>query len=190
MKFVRPSPTIMSGAKISGIDFLTAEALFKSAPWLVKAIHDVLDLFGRVRRGDLAISPIVLMVIAHVLAMVNNNLKVLDSVVRLVAVDVVNDLRPFQTPTKMLLHNVTVLQNSLAIDVDTDVAVVCETGLTLFQVPPVWGNVVVAMSSHSAAMSPAHLPVPRFQDVGTTFNSTNFSGSHATHHTVKGKVCQ
>ena len=116
------------------------------------------------------------MMFTNMLTITGTNFKVLNSIVELVSILVVNSLAIGERSTKVLLHYVSVLENTLTANVDSIIAESCDTRLSLLQVDR--GQFIRPTSVETTSVRLAHLPVVPLENVRAVLNPANLSCCH------------
>lgn len=120
-------------------------------------------------------------VVADMIGVGFKKFKIFYSVVRWVSVNVVYNFFLFEFSTDMLLHNVSMMKNPLAVYINSHIATLKRTGQALFQNCIVWRDVmIVSVLVKSGPVFRAHLSVGCPKYVITAIDSADFSFCHAS----------
>ncbi len=109
----------------------------------------------------------------HMLGIRRTQLQVHNAIVCGIAIYVVYALLACQFSSEMLFHDKAVLKDSLAIHADSYAACRGQTGLPLFALCPIGGNVVIrAMPKKTSTVLSANSSVGFIENSGTAFDGT------------------
>lgn len=121
-KFVLVGPLVVFRAQVFSFVFPAAETTAKSKSRKTCPLYDFLNIPSRVWWIRFTLSPRISMMSPHVSSVIIHQLQVLNTVICFVMVPVMDSLIFGKRTSKMLLHYVTVLKNSLAFNVNSDVS--------------------------------------------------------------------
>lgn len=112
--------------------------------------------FSIVITGDSILRPInkwfFQMMSQYMFGLAIHKFKILQTVIGSHMVFMVDFLTRQKLSTKMLFHNMSMLQDSLATDPNPVISIISKLWLTSFKQSPLGRNIVVSMSLHSASM--------------------------------------
>ncbi len=196
-KFMFICPLIMSATQIPSFNFSTAKAFIKCLWLCIYIINYLMNYLWGNFSSRLSLFPSIIMIFFHVVAIILHEFKIFYSVIRFVTIDMMNTLVSCELATKRLFHNIPMLKDSFAINVDSDVPIFSKARLPLFEIWPIWRNIVITMSKFSRPVHLANSTLCLFEDIHTAFYSAFLSFYHSNtplnnfhHYNVMGKDCQ
>lgn len=177
-------PTIMSGTEVFGVNWQATETFRILALRIGYSSKDFSYQLRRIWR-NLSIRTPSTVVLSKVLTIIGAKLKILYSIIILLAINMVYSFVFSKFSTNTLLHYISMLQDSLTIDIDSHITKWRKTRLTFLQVSPIRRYIEAFMSSPSR---PVFLTDPSLlRDIFTGSDSTCF---HTEYHTVLVKEMQ
>lgn len=133
------------------------------------------------------------MVFLHVFGIVIHQLKIFYPIICLIAVDVVDALARLELSSKVLLHDVSMLKDSLTVYIDTKIAIFCQTWFTFLESSPVGFGVESSMPKLSTSVHLTNKPLSFLEDIFAAFNlaySLFRYSSHKGNYNTMGYISQ
>lgn len=121
---------------------------------------------------------VISVVFCKMLRIANHQFKVFNSIVCFVSVYVMNVFCFCKGSSKVLFHQISMLLNSVSINIDPKVSVFGEARFTFFVHSPVRRNIIIPMSRKTTSMFSTNLTLNRVKNFVTTIYSTYISFSH------------
>ena len=177
-KIMLVGPSIMFLAKIFGLKFSPTKASIMAPSRFADSLHDCTDFFGSIHGGFCSDFPNMVVMCFHVFGMVIEKFKVFYSVVGCNPIFVMNSLISAKFSTEMLLHYISVMENSLPIYIYTEVTQLGKTWQSLLETSPIRRNLISTVPKEPATVHPANLSICPFKNVGATINSAKFTSCH------------
>ena len=177
-EFMLPNPLVMFRTKISRHKLVATETI---SIWVRNSFQTFKYILHNISRISVFSSvPPNGMPIFYMLGVILKKLKVFESIICPIKIDMMHCFFGVKFSTKMLLHDMSMLKNTLTFDPYSIITIVSKLGLSLFKQSPFRRNIIVPMSMKSTPMLLTYTPCSRIKNSGTILDSAYITFSHNT----------
>lgn len=190
VKIMRISPLIMFSAEIFCKIISFTKAVVVTSCWHLDARKNASYFFKRIFSTMFSILPSIIMMSHHVFGICFKKFKIFNSVISSNTVNMMHPLVRGKLSSKVLFHYISMVKNAFSIYVYTKIPSFSKAWFPLFQVGPIRGNVITAMSKKPTSVHLANTPLCFLEDIFATFDFTNITSNHVLNYNVKGSIRQ
>jgi len=184
-------PEIVTVAEIPSFNGIATKASIIGPSRLYQSIYDTMESIWVYSQF------VFMMTFFYMWSIALVQFQIFDAIINLVSVDMMDTLIWVQCTPEMLFHNVAMMQYTLAINSNSQIATSGKMWLTIFGAMFIGWEIICSVSKHSCSMHWANTSVCLSEYIGTTRDLTDFASNHNNclllsylYYNIRGNVCQ